>query len=104
MNDQQKRMEEHSCGKSKGRWLALAVAVVSCAAFLWESLAKRLMTMLLPLNLGESASLGVIGGADGPTAIYVTTTIRSDYGWLLSLGVAIAATAVWWHLGHLKKK
>mgnify|MGYP003294582986 CR=1 FL=1 len=98
------QMREYAYRKSKWRWLALAVAAVSGGVFLWRNLVNWLMTALFTLSLGENASLGVIGGADGPTAIFVTTTPRTDYGWILTVAVMIAGLAAWWCLGHMKKK
>ena len=51
---------------SPWRWLFLALAAL-CAAWMVCSLVPVLFT------LSASASVGVIGGADGPTAIFVTT-------------------------------
>lgn len=45
--------------------LAGAAALTGCAA-LW--------------NRGEAGSIGIIGGADGPTAVFVTTNF-SPLGW-----------------------
>ena len=98
------QMKEYAYEKSKWRWLGLAVAVISGGAFLWRNLVNWLLTALFTLSLGENQSLGVIGGADGPTAVFVTTTLRPDYEGILCVCVMLAALAVWWHLGHLKKK
>lgn len=62
---------------------------------------KKLMAFLsfftFMLCLGgcskEAASIGIIGGADGPTAIF----IASDWGWLSvcgSIGVIVAAVLI----------
>lgn len=59
-------LKEFAVNKSPWRWLCLAGAVAAAGILLW----------LLFLNgwlLEESSSMGVIGGADGPTAIFVTT-------------------------------
>ena len=57
---------------------------------------KRMISVIssvFPLFLGgcsnKAASIGIIGGADGPTAIFVTSKANrlSTYGWI---GVIIA--------------
>ena len=35
--------------------------------------------MFLGFNLGESASIGIIGGADGPTAIYTASKLARSF-------------------------
>ncbi len=55
---------------------------------------------------GEAASVGIIGGADGPTAIFVTTDVPV---WkLIAAGVVFVLTAVAWALlkrsGRLNQK
>ena len=97
------QMKEYAYRKSKWRWLALAVAAVSGGVFLWRNLLNWLLTVLFTLSLGENGSLGIIGGADGPTAVFVTTTLRTGFYWLLPVAVTVGALGVWWHLGHLKK-
>lgn len=100
------QMKEYAYRKSKWRWLALAASVLSGGMLLWTELVNRVMTLIFTLSLGENESLGVIGGADGPTAIFLTTTISPGVDWdtVFLVLVMAAGFAVWWHLGHLKKK
>lgn len=59
---------------------------------------KMLAGMLLALCAGgimpqAQASLGIIGGADGPTSIFVAGSV--DVIWLAAAVVAAAAAIVW---------
>ena len=47
----------------------------------------RYLRVLLGFNVNEAASIGIIGGADGPTAIYLTTKLAPD----LLGAIAVAA-------------
>ncbi len=38
-----------------------------------------MLAVLLGFSVAEAASIAIIGGADGPTAIYVTSKLASDY-------------------------
>ncbi len=38
-----------------------------------------ILAILLGFSVAEAASIAIIGGADGPTAIYVTSQLASDY-------------------------
>ena len=51
----------------------------------------------------EDASIGIIGGADGPTAIFVTTSTGPGYDWLMWLLVLVMGVLGWWKLNHMKK-
>ena len=44
------------------------------------SLLTVLTLLLLPLGLAEEASIGVIGGADGPTSIFVAGELTDGLG------------------------
>ena len=101
LNDQ---MKAYAYRRSGWRWLALAVAAVSGGMFLWTKLVNWLMTLIFHLSIGESQSVGIIGGADGPTAIFVTTRLGVDWEAAVFLLVMLASLAAWWCLGHLKKK
>ena len=98
------QMKEYAYRKSKWRWLTLAVAVLAGGRLVWSVLVSWLLTALLTVSMGESASLGVIGGAAGPTAIFLTTALRPTWHGILPVAAMIVGFAVWWHLGHLKKK
>ena len=50
----------------------------------------------------KAMSVGVIGGADGPTAIFVTTSPVS--GWVLVVVLIAIALLVAWRLYRNKKK
>lgn len=64
------QMKEYNYTKSPWRWGCLGLAIISglCLAY------RGLLGLLLMLfNKANNASIGIIGGADGPTAIFVTT-------------------------------
>ncbi len=48
------------------------------------------LSMLLAGCGKKEEAIGIIGGADGPTEVYLT----SDFSWLAVAGVAIAIVAV----------
>lgn len=99
------QMKEYAYTKSKWRWTALAAAVIGGVMLLFEGLVGLLM-LLLNLTMNEAGSLGIIGGADGPTAIFVTGVTTTGYGdlaWMLWLLVAVMGLLGWWKLGHIKK-
>ena len=56
-----------------------------------------LIQLVLPLiyrvtggSLGSAGSIGIIGGADGPTRIFVTTSVTGGLFWPCLLVLAIA--------------
>ena len=95
------QMKESAYTKSKWRWAALAGMVVAAWKLIFQSLAG-LVVCLLNLSFRESASIGIIGGADGPTAIFVTAAPRG-YDWLLWALVLVMCSIGWWRLNHIKK-
>ncbi len=44
-------------------------------------------------TMDKAVSIGVIGGADGPTAIFVTSPL-SDFGWAIFGGLLIVSGLV----------
>lgn len=78
---------EHGPYKSPWRWLVLALAA-AVPAVLAAVLGPAWPGSRWPA--GEAAGIGIIGGADGPTAIYVTSgvnwsVLRSVLPWTLGL-------------------
>lgn len=68
-------MENRHQKKSPLRFAFLAMAAVGVYEIL-GNLAARFLYLAMPdpfLTAAESASIGIIGGADGPTAVFVAT-------------------------------
>ena len=90
LNDQ---MKEYAYRKSPWRFLFAALAIYG----LWEvlgALAAMLLYLAMSDPLTEASSVGIIGGADGPTAVFVTTsTVLGWQHYIIPL-VALAA-GIW---------
>ena len=65
-----------------------AVAAAKLLKPLWTGLLVRILTKQTVDT--EAATIGIIGGADGPTAIFVTGTAAPGPDWDLILVSAIA--------------
>lgn len=68
--DLNEQMKEYTYKKSPWRWLCLALAVISSLCLAYRGLPGLLLMLF---NKANNASIGIIGGADGPTAVFVTT-------------------------------
>lgn len=86
------QMKEYTYRKSPWRFVFLAAAIYG----LWELLGNAAAWILYlfmkdPFLLtGEAASIGIIGGADGPTAIFLTKPDWMYWGvpvFLLAVGI-----------------
>ena len=102
--DLNEQMKDYTYQKSPWRWGALALAIVSGLCLACRGLPGLLLMLFNKAN--NAASVGIIGGADGPTALFVTTAATDRlfpsfgmYVLLLVMGV-IGFIA----LGKLKKK
>lgn len=87
LNDQ---MKEFAYRKSPWRYLFAVVAAYGAARLL-KSIIGQILYWLLQIEIQrETASIGVIGGADGPTAIFVASSAGAGYIWavvLLVIGI-----------------
>lgn len=68
-----KQMKEYTYRKSPWRYVFLFLAVI-CGIILLGELFS--MAVVWYMTGSEAATLGVIGGADGPTAVFVTTKVE----------------------------
>ena len=95
------QMREYADTKSKWRWAALAAAAFAGLMLVFQGI-TGLLTAALNLSLAEQNSLGIIGGADGPTVLFVTSnwTPGDMVPWALLLGMGLLG---WWKLNHIKK-
>ena len=80
--DLNEQMKDYTYVKSPWRWLCLAVVVASVLSLAFGGT----IGLLVHLLNTSASSIGIIGGADGPTAIFVTTS--QDYIWY-KLGTTI---------------
>lgn len=98
------QMKEFTYRKSPWRFVCLAGAVLG-GLFLLGKLAG--VTLVYMLTGSENASMGIIGGADGPTSIFVATSIDAPTIEtkivLAVLGLAACLFGAY-KLGHMKRK
>ena len=79
--DLNEQMKEYTYRKSPWRFLFAAAAIYGAAELLGSLFAWIAYFMIADpvLRAGEASSIGIIGGADGPTAIFVTTPDWTGY-------------------------
>lgn len=77
------QMEAYTYRKSPWRWACLALAILSGLCIAYKGLPGLLLMLF---NKANNASIGIIGGADGPTAVFVTT---SGNGFHATIGLYI---------------
>ena len=96
------QMREYAYTKSKWRWAALAAAAFAGLMLVFQGI-TGLLTAALNLSLAEQNSLGIIGGADGPTVLFVTSnwTPGDMVPWALLLGMGLLG---WWKLSRCRAK
>lgn len=96
------QMKEFGYSKSPWRWACLALAVVSALAFAYKGVMNLLVAAI---TYAEKQSVGIIGGADGPTAIFVTQSPESGvYSMLMSALVLVMSIVGFYFLGHMRKE
>lgn len=87
--DLNEQMKEFAYHKSPWRFLFAAAAVYGGwqllggilvnLVYLWYRFRAQAQVMGVGMTTVESASIGIIGGADGPTAVFVTTPVWMHY-------------------------
>lgn len=97
------QMDAYTYQKSPWRWLCLAVAAVGIGLLLLQINPSWVLTQVFQAVSGSSASYGIIGGADGPTAFFVTAVPRTVEDYILPGVLVIMGLVGYWRLGHLKK-
>lgn len=95
-------MNESSTRKSPWRFAFLAIAVLS-GVWLAFYAAVQVFAQYL-ISAGEQADIGIIGGADGPTAIMVATSSGTDWDLIIVAAVMIIGIAGYIRLRRCKPK
>lgn len=93
------QMVEYTFRKSPWRYLFLIVSILTGV---WLAISVFVQAFLMQ---HLSHSIGVIGGADGPTSIFVTASV--NHLWIeivVALALLIICLFLYHHFGHLKRK
>ena len=106
--DLNEQMKEFAYRKSPWRFLFAAAAAYGAAQllggiwagllYLWYRIQAGFQVMGVGISIAESSSIGIIGGADGPTAIFVTTP-----GWMHYILPVLALVIGIWGFLRLRK-
>ena len=64
------QMAEYTYEKSPWRWACLGLAILSGLCLAYRGLPGLLLMLF---NKANNASIGIIGGADGPTSVFIST-------------------------------
>ena len=96
------QMKEFAYRKHPVRFAFLALCAFAVIFLLYDILVQ----MLLTWSIGEMASIGIIGGADGPTAIFITEAQTTGIPWEKVIPYCFLAAGAWgyWHFGYIRKK
>ncbi len=92
------QMKDFAYRKSPWRFVFLAVSVLAGLWLCFYGFLQWLAQAIIRGSGGESASVGIIGGADGPTAIFVTTP-HGSLDWDLILMAAVVVIGL---IGYLR--
>ena len=72
--------DQKGSGKNPWRFLFLAIGIYGALKLLGGIWVKYLLlSSQTMISTSEAYSVGVIGGADGPTAVFVTTPVWISY-------------------------
>lgn len=101
--DLNEQMREFAYIKSPWRWACLALIVLCSAALIYKGgvgLLAAMMTFAL-----YNQSVGIIGGVDGPTQIFVAQSQDSLIQGMVMTGLILVMSIVgFYYLGHMRKK
>lgn len=96
------QMKEFTYVKSPWRWGCLVVAIICALSLVWKGI---IGLFVYTLTRNDAASIGIIGGADGPTAIFVATNPAPiGYTIIVPLIILILGLVGFYLLGHKKRK
>lgn len=97
------QMKEYAYRKSPWRFLFAALTIYGG----WElfgGLAAALLYLAMSDPLSQAGSVGIIGGADGPTAIFVTTRVPEWYHFGIPLMLLLVGILGYYRLRKCKQK
>ena len=84
--DLNEQMKDYTYRKSPWRFLFLGIAAIGGVRLLYDGFVSLIGYVVLRRELVQNGSaIGIIGGADGPTAIFVTTPAWTRPAWMAAL-------------------
>lgn len=97
------QMPESCYRKHPFRFVCLGLSILSFLALGYELLINHFLSSLLNAN---AESIGIIGGADGPTTVFITSTVRKGLSpdTLVFLTVMILGLIGYFRFSRRKKK
>lgn len=102
-SDLNEQMKEFAYTKSPWRWVCLGLIVVCLMTLLYRG-GAGLLAAILSFTL-YNESVGVIGGVDGPTQIYIAQSQDSMiHGMVMTALVLLMSILGFYFLGHMRKK
>lgn len=88
------QMREYAYRKSPWRWVFLGAAVLSGLWLLVRRLFLVSLNILAAISFpSEAHSVGIIGGADGPTAVFITRQTGTDWD-LILMGILLVVSVL----------
>ncbi|MBR6738851.1 MAG: helix-turn-helix domain-containing protein [Oscillospiraceae bacterium] len=88
------QLARQSARRRKGWRIFFFGVAALCAFALFVDVMQMHHLINLHMNASESASVGIIGGADGPTAIFVTSRISPTRAFLAVAGICAALIGI----------
>lgn len=83
--DLNEQMKDYTYRKSPWRFLFLGIAAIGGVRLLYDGFVSLIGYFILRRELVQSGGAAAIGGADGPTAIFVTTPAWTRPAWMAAL-------------------
>ena len=97
-----RQMEEYTYRKSPWRWACVAIMIASTLLIAFRGVRGLLMAIF---SFPANHSIGIIGGADGPTAIFVTTSVGYFVQQIIIAGIILLMSILgYWVLSHIRRK
>jgi len=95
-----RQMQDYMLKKTPWRFVCLIAAAIAFLLMMWDLFVDILFSSILT---GANESVGIIGGADGPTSILVTTATGPDWEFMLFSAIFILGIAGYFWLRRGRK-
>ena len=97
------QMKDYTYVKSPWRWVCFALIIICSMALLYKGGPGLLAAMFSFTLFNES--IGIIGGVDGPTQIFIAQSPDSMiHGMVMTALVLVMSILGFYFLGHMRKK